>query len=102
MRDHASTAGVVYKDVEPARHPSDRGGGLDRTGILCRRAARPMAGAGQARNQPVGRLGVVAVSDDDARPSLRKEAGGRGAQGAAFRSRTRCQSDLKWVQGEDL
>jgi len=81
MRDHPGTAGIVDEDVEPALGVADRGGEVfDFAGILGRCAARPVAGAGQARNQPVGRLGIAAKGDDDARPRLGEEARGRSPQ----------------------
>ena len=56
---------------------------LDGARVLRRRAAGAVAGTGQARDQPVGRLGVIAESDDDTRPRLREQAGGRGTQAFA-------------------
>ena len=84
MRDHPGAAGIVDQDVEPALGFADRvGEAFDRARILRRRAAGAVAGAGQARDQPVGRLGVIAEGDDDARPGFREQACGRGAQAFA-------------------
>src|SRR5438132_6584212 len=84
MRDHAGTAGIVDEDVEPALGGVDRGGeAFDGERVLRRRAARSVADARQAGNQPVGRLGIVAKGDDDTRPRLRQEACGRGSQALA-------------------
>ena len=70
MRDHSGTAGIVNEDVEPALGRADRGGEvLDGARILRRRAACSVTGAGQARDQPVGGLGVIAESDDDTCPA---------------------------------
>src|ERR1700730_820426 len=79
MWDHARAAGIVDQDVEPALGGTDRGGeAFDGARILHRRAARAVAGTGQAGNQPVGRLGIAPKGDDDTGPGLRGEAcGGR-------------------------
>ncbi len=62
MRDHPGAAGIVDEDVEPALGRTDRGGeALDGACILRRRMAGAVAVAGQARDQPLGRLGIIAV-----------------------------------------
>jgi hypothetical protein len=81
MRDYPGTACIVDQDVEPALGGADRGGeAFDFAGILGRRAVGAVAGAGQAGNQPVGRLRIAPESDDDARSSLREETRDRSTQ----------------------
>jgi len=73
MRDHSGAAGIVDQDVEAALDRADRvGESFDCARVLRWRAAGAVAGAGQAGDQPVGRLGVIAESDDDTRPGLRE------------------------------
>src|SRR6266851_3508925 len=84
MRDHSGAAGIVDQDIESALGRADRSGeAFDCAGILDRRAAGSVAGAGQAGNQAVGRLGVAPEGDDNTRPRLREQARGRGTQAFA-------------------
>ena len=74
VRDHARAAGIVDQDVEPALGRPDRvNEAFDRRSILRWGAAGAVTGSGQARDQPVGGLGIAAKGDDDARPSCRKQ-----------------------------
>src|SRR6202048_2940494 len=84
MRDYARAAGIVDQGVEPALGGTDRGGeAFDGARILRRRAARAVAGTGQAGNQPVGRLGIAPKGDYDTGPGLCEEACGRSTQAFA-------------------
>ena len=84
MRDHPGAAGIVDQDVEPALGRADRGGEpFDRARILRRRAARPVAAARQARNQPIGGIGVAPKGNHDPRPRLGEEPGCRRTQAFA-------------------
>src|SRR6516164_7939450 len=75
MRDHPGAAGIVDEDVEPALGLTDRGGeSFDRTSILRRGTAGAMAGAGQARDQLLGRPSVIGKGDDNTRPGLGEPA----------------------------
>jgi hypothetical protein len=74
----------LFQDIETALDGADRSGkAFDATRILRRRAAGSVAGAGQARDQPVGGLGVTAEGNDYARTRFREQACGRGTQAFA-------------------